>query len=104
MAGINLPFTTIYNSNAISCLCKLKIGSWILDSGASDHMSFDSSVLHNLKLLENPVLVSLPNGYKVQVTHHGQLKIGDNLELGHVLLVSHFKNNLLYVKKGWPHS
>ena len=99
MVGINLPSTTVYNSNAISCLYKLEVGSWILDSGASDHMSFDSSILYNLKHLENPVLVSLPNGYKVQVTHHGQLKIGDNLELNHVLLVPHFKYNLLSVKK-----
>ena len=73
--------------------------TWILDSGVSDHMSFDVSGLHDLQLLDNPVSVSLPNGYKVQVTHSRKLKINDNLTLNHVLLVSHFKYNLLSIKR-----
>ena len=99
MVGITSTFTSVYHSNATSCLCKLEVGSWILDLGASDHMSFDPNTLHDLSLLEHPVLVSLPNGHKVQVTHHGKLNIGDVLELNHVLLVPHFKYNLLSVKR-----
>ena len=62
-------------------------------------MIFDPSTLHDLKLLKSPVLVFLPNGRRVQVTHHGKLKIGDRLELNHVLLVPRFKYNLLSMKK-----
>ena len=65
MAGIITPITTVYNSNAIYCLRKLENGSWILDSGASDHISSNADGLHDIRLLENPILVSLPNGYKV---------------------------------------
>jgi len=98
MAGV-VPHTTIYNSDAISCLCKLENGSWIFDSGASDHMSFNANALQYRRLLEIPLLVSLLNAYKVQVTHSGRLKINDNLVLQHVILVSHLKYNLLSVKK-----
>lgn len=99
MVGIMPPSTTIYNTNAIYCLSKLENGSWILDCGARDHMSFDIGVLHDLRLLESLVLISLPNRHKVQVTHHGKLRMDDQLELNHVLLVPHFKYNLLFVKK-----
>jgi len=98
MASI-VPYTTIYNSNAISSLYKLENGSWILESGASDHMSFNIDALHDLSLHESPIFVSLPNGYKVRVTHSGKLKNNDNLVLQHVLLVPHFKYNLLFIKR-----
>ena len=68
MAGILQSYTTlVYNSNAVCSSCKLDRDCWVLDSGASDHMSFDSKALHDLCLLAKPILVSLPNGYKVQV-------------------------------------
>ena len=62
-------------------------------------MSFDISALHNLRSLDIPVLVSLPDGTKVQVNHSGKLRLHDDLELHHVLLVPHFKYNLLSVKR-----
>ena len=79
MPGKISPSTTVYNANAICSLCKLENGSWILDSGASDHMSSDIRALHDLRLLDSPVLVSLPNGEKVQVTHFEKLKCMINL-------------------------
>ena len=66
MAGINpLIMTTAYNFNAVCCTCKLGNDVWIIDSGASDHMSFDSKALYDLKPLTKSISVSLPNGYKV---------------------------------------
>ena len=99
MAGIINPTTTIYNSNAICCLSKLDHGVWILDSGDLDHMSSSIEGLHDIRPLDSPILVSLPNGYKVQVTLHGNLKINDHIILHHVLVVPHFKLNLLSVKR-----
>jgi len=62
-------------------------------------MSFDDKALHDLCLLERPVLVSLPDGCKVQVTYFGKLRLNDCIELNHVLLVLHLKYNLLSVKR-----
>jgi len=73
MADVFSPSTTVCNTSAICNLCKLESGSWILDSEASDHISFDCTALHNLRLLDSPVMVPLPNGNKVQVTHSGKL-------------------------------
>jgi len=99
MAGTMNSTTTVYNSNAICCLSKLENGVWILDSGASDHMSSSVEGLHDIKLLDRPILVSLPNGYKVQVILHGNIRINDHIILHHVLVVPHFKYNLLSVKR-----
>ena len=90
MASIVSPMTTAYNYNIICCSWKLKSGSWLLDSGASDHISFDINALHDLMPLEKPVLVSLPNGYNEQVTHHGKIRVNDTPVLDHLLLVPHF--------------
>jgi len=79
MAGIVSSLTTVYSTNAICNICKLENGSWILDSNAGDHMSSDIGALHELRLLNNPVFVSLPNGEKVQVTHFEKLKCMINL-------------------------
>ena len=62
-------------------------------------MSSSADGLHDIRLLATPILVSLPNGYKVQVTYHGTLKINDHLILDNVLVVPHFKFNLLSVKR-----
>ena len=99
MPGIASLFITTYRCNDTCCSCNLETGSWILDSRASDHMSFDVKPPYDLNLLERPVLASLPNGYKVQVTHHGKLRINDDLIFNHLLLVPHFKYNLLFVRR-----
>ena len=99
MAGIVSSIMNSHVSNTICCSCKLESGSWILDLGASDHMSSDANVLHDLQLLDRPVLVSLPNGHKVLVTHSGKLRTNDNLTLSHVLLVPYFNYNLLSVRR-----
>ena len=99
MADVFSPSTTVCNTSAICNLCKLESGSWILDSEASDHISFDCTALHNLTLLNSSILVCLPNGNKVQVTDFGKLRLHDDFELHHVLLVPHFKYNLLSVKR-----
>jgi len=70
MAGIFSSLIHSYDFRAICMSCQLKGDIWILDSGASDHMSYDAKYLHNLKPLDTPITVSLPNGQKVQVSHY----------------------------------
>ena len=74
-------------------------GTWILDSGAREHMSSDSASLHDVSLLDCPLMINLPDGTKVKVTHKGKLRISDTLVLHDVLLVPQFKFNLLSIKR-----
>ena len=98
MAGIT-PFQFVTSANTIYCICKLEGNVWIVDSGASDHMVFDKSLLNNLRVLATPILITLPNGNKLKVSHFGDLKIGKNLTLHHTLYVPYFHFNLLSVKR-----
>jgi len=99
MAGISSSITAASISNAKCLTSQLGNDIWILDSGASDHMSHDAKLLHDLKSLVHPITVSLPNGQQVQVSHCGILKLNNSIELENVLLVPQFKYNLLSVKQ-----
>ena len=47
--------------------------SWVLDSGASFHMSSDSSALSSLRPLDSPVNVLTADGTPLPVTSRGLL-------------------------------
>ena len=61
MAGISHILKSIH------CLCALGHDDWILDSGASEHMCSKEATLHDLSLLQQPILVNLPNGSQAKV-------------------------------------
>jgi len=90
--------TSSIDSSKLSCACfKNKSDSWILDSEASNHMTFNISLLHNVTTLPYPVLVDLPNGYKVKVTQIGSVALGPMISLEKVLFVPSFKYNLISI-------
>ncbi|KAH0650929.1 hypothetical protein KY284_030841 [Solanum tuberosum] len=65
-AGIVICTSSIDFSKP-SCKCyESKDDQWILDSGASNHMTFNKASLTNIKTLPYLILISLPNGYKVK--------------------------------------
>ncbi|XP_019227003.1 PREDICTED: uncharacterized protein LOC109208355 [Nicotiana attenuata] len=98
---------TIANANCVgTCLPNLSYSQsnlrshiWILDSGASEHMTFDSSIIVNIKPLPNPVNVNLPNSQRLRVTLAGQVTIHPDLTLHKVLYVPDFKFNLISVNR-----
>ncbi|XP_016473235.2 uncharacterized protein LOC107795165 [Nicotiana tabacum] len=95
-AGILLP----KNSSVRTCLLtKIDNVIWIIDSGASDHMTSDKSLLFYIETLYVPYLVSLPNGYKVKVHNVGSLALFPDLILHNVLYIPSFKFNLISVYK-----
>ncbi|OIT01449.1 hypothetical protein A4A49_59809, partial [Nicotiana attenuata] len=75
------------------------IHSWILDTGASEHMNFDKSILFDTNILPYPLIVNLPYSYKIKVTHAGRVTLFPDLVLNRVLFVPSFKFNLLSVHK-----
>jgi len=68
-------------------------------SGASDHMCSDKALLHDISVLNAPIMVNLPNGSQVQVAHQGKHYIVQELILEHVLIIPSFKFNLLSIKR-----
>ena len=99
MVGISSVLSNTYNTNTIYCSYQLGNDNWILDSSASDHMSHDANILHDLKMLETPICISLPNGHNVQVTHSSKLSLSNWIKLHHLLLIPYFKYNLLSVRQ-----
>ncbi|KAH0685826.1 hypothetical protein KY284_016379 [Solanum tuberosum] len=51
------------------------------DSGATHHMTFNKSLLTNIRHLPYPFLITLPNGYKVKVTEIGDVCLNPSLTL-----------------------
>ncbi|OIT03468.1 hypothetical protein A4A49_57494, partial [Nicotiana attenuata] len=81
-----------------SCRCfNAKADLWILDSGASHHMTFDKSQLQNIVNLPYPLLVKLPNGYKVIVNKIGSVFLTPEIILYKVLFIPSFKFNLVSI-------
>lgn len=93
-SGITLA--TLSNSYAAF---KANSSSWIIDSGASDHMYFNPSSFLSLLPLPVSIMVKLSDFSIVKVTHAGRITISEGLILEHVLHVPSFKYNLLSIHK-----
>jgi hypothetical protein len=72
---------------------------WIIDTGASDHMTSDLSLLCDVHTFPSSKPVRLPNGQTIHVTHYGTSHIFKNLILYNFLYVPNFQFNLLSVHK-----
>jgi len=106
--NVNLvAFKTFAGIDSISqsqSLCLLSTlfdwdNTWIVDTGASDHMYNNKNLFISLKTLKKTSSVVLPNGKCVFVTHTGSVLINSGLVLHAVLYILSFKYNLLSVSK-----
>ncbi|XP_070017876.1 uncharacterized protein [Nicotiana sylvestris] len=71
------------------------VDPWILDSGATTHMTPHKHLLHDIVPLVRHFLVTLPNGYKVKVISTGSLHLRHDITLLNVLLGLSMKRSLL---------
>ncbi|XP_060188433.1 uncharacterized protein LOC132617449 [Lycium barbarum] len=94
MAGIS-KFFAAYTSS----IKRFQTSPWIIDTGASHHMTFDKSLFHSFKLLPHPVSVTLPNSYKVNVHYTGDIVLSEHITLTNVFYVPSFKHNLFSVSQ-----
>lgn len=72
--------------------------TWIIDSGATDHMTFDSRHMSPLRS-SNQKFVSTANGDSASVIGEGSLPLTDTINLNSVLVVPSLDNNLLSISQ-----
>ena len=88
LAGKRFCFLTSFSS-----------GDWIIDSGASDHITPDLGVLTSVQKLSIPGFITMPNGKHSRIEHIGSVQLSPTLLLTNVLHVPDFQFNLLSVHK-----
>lgn len=71
----------------------------VIDSGASAHVSSLSNLKWAKNVLAHSQFLTLPTGYKAQVTHMGQIPISPHLCLHSVLFVPNFNYNLISISQ-----
>uniref|UniRef100_A0A2N9GF06 Integrase catalytic domain-containing protein n=1 Tax=Fagus sylvatica TaxID=28930 RepID=A0A2N9GF06_FAGSY len=81
-----------------TCLHSSSSPSWVIDSGASDHMTGNSSLLSHTSSPCSPSFVTVANGTKTPVQGKGTITTS-NLTLSDVLYLPEFPFNLLSVHK-----
>ncbi|XP_050229563.1 uncharacterized protein LOC126678711 [Mercurialis annua] len=72
--------------------------TWILDTGATDHIICNLKFFKTFKEVSN-VHVKLPTGQLIPVSHIGSVQLNPNLLLCNVLFVPHFNFNLISASK-----
>ena len=75
----------------------MQSNDWIIDSGASWHMTFESSILHAYKDLDTPEPVGLGNGRMVSAIGVGKVKVTKQPHNGESVVC--WMTNVLYVSK-----
>ncbi|OAO89373.1 hypothetical protein AXX17_ATUG01390 [Arabidopsis thaliana] len=70
--------------------------AWVIDSGASHHVTHDREIYVDYKALDR-TYVRLPNGQTVKIEGAGYIQLTDALSLHNVLHIPDFKFNLLSV-------
>ena len=73
--------------------------SWIIDSGATDHMCSNRSLFLTFHKLHQSQLIGLPDGHDTSVDFYGDIRLHDSITLQNVLYVPRFKYNLVSVSK-----
>lgn len=71
---------------------------WILDSGATDHISCSLFLLNNVRSISG-ILIGLPNGERVLASHIGNVQLSAHITLTDVLYIPNFSHNLISVSK-----
>lgn len=92
-------FHRFYNSNSSKGVVNEYMG-WIIDSGASQHMTGSIKNMENLfDVSQLQMTVGHPNGTLANITKIGDLKLTNNIILKNVLVVPGYCVNLLSIHK-----
>ena len=75
---------------------------WLIDSGASTHMTREVGLLFNIEKID-PVIIDLPNGQKTIVDKQGTIMLDKNFSLDKTHLVPSLTCNLVSVSRVCKH-
>lgn len=75
------------------------VNDWIIDSGATDHMTATLSLRTNVKKVSSYPDIKLPTGATTEISHVGDMCLDNGLKLSGVLYVPQFSHNLLSIHK-----
>lgn len=92
--AVGYPLT----GNTYHCMHSSSSGSWIIDSGATDHICSSVQWFHSYKKII-PITVRLPNGQCLVANHSGTIYFSPDFIVHNVLLIPEFSLNLLSVSK-----
>lgn len=95
----NSNFDKFFNSNATKTSPNVNLG-WIIDSGATQHMTGSSKgLLNTVDVSDLNMTVSHPNGTLAKIDKIGNLRLSNNITLFGVLIVPEYCVSLLSVHK-----
>jgi hypothetical protein len=102
MSGINflshtMPKHSIVSVQKVDRTC-FSTNTWILDTGATDHMVHSLSKFTTITSAIH-TYIHLPNGEKALATHVGTVQVTETLLLTDVLCVPSFSFNLISISK-----
>lgn len=86
--------TSSIDFGKLSCRCfRTQTDTWILDSVTSNH----KTSLVYIRILTYPLLVTLPNSYKIKLTEVGSVYLAPQITLHKVMFVPSFNFNLIFI-------
>lgn len=92
------PFSCMAVCNTITVVDE-DVDTWIMDSGATDHMTATLCLLSNVKEMSSHQTIKLPTGDTSMISHIGDVLLSNGLKLNEVLYVPKFNHNLLSIHK-----
>lgn len=94
---LDSPFFGMAVCNTVTTIADSE--EWIIDSGATDHMTANLSLVTNVKPANSCLTIKLPTGARAVISHIGDVCLSNGLRLIGVLHVPNFNHNLLSIHK-----